>query len=239
MSDESRIPTDALLVEQGDYYRQRAPEYEDWWFRRDRYNRGQEANARWFAEAAEVMAALERFGPRGKVLELACGTGIWTRELARSARRLTAIDGSEEMLALNRAKVEDPTVEYIHADLFQWEPAETYDVCFFGFWLSHVPEVRFEPFWEMVRRALEPEGRVFFLDSARNERASAIDHKLPEAGEETMLRRLKNGEEFQIVKRFHEPESLQDRLAGLGWSVQVKSTPEYFIYGGGSPAASA
>lgn len=71
--------TDALerlLAEQARYYRERAGEYEDWWFRRGRYDHGPEANARWFADAAEVQDALERFGPAGDILELACGTGL-------------------------------------------------------------------------------------------------------------------------------------------------------------------
>lgn len=232
-SDDARTPTDALLSEQGDYYRQRAPEYDDWWLRRDRYDRGEEANAKWFAEAAKVQAALERFRVRGRVLELACGTGIWTRKLAQSAERITAVDGSAEMLALNSASLRDPAVEYLQADLFAWEPRETYDVCFFSFWLSHVPEDRFESFWEMVRRALGPDGRVFFLDSARSARASAADHRLPRAGEETMVRRLKDGREYRIVKLFHQPGALQRRLGDLGWTMQVESTPEYFVYGHG------
>jgi hypothetical protein len=43
-----------LLAEQACYYRERAGEYEDWWFRRGRYDRGADANARWFAEVAEA-----------------------------------------------------------------------------------------------------------------------------------------------------------------------------------------
>ncbi|HEY5053683.1 MAG TPA: class I SAM-dependent methyltransferase [Solirubrobacterales bacterium] len=233
MSADRRIQTEALLAEQGDYYRRRAPEYDDWWFRRELYDRGEEANSRWFAEAREVESALDRFGPRGRVLELACGTGIWTRKLAESAGRLTAVDGSVEMLDLNRARLKGATVAYLQADIFAWEPSEAYDACFFGFWLSHVPEEHLEPFWEKVRRALGPGGRVFFIDSARGDRSA--DHRLPGAGEETMARRLGDGREYRIVKRFYEPEALQDRLAGLGWSVRVASTPEYFIYGHGHP----
>jgi SAM-dependent methyltransferase len=231
VSEDRRGQAEALLAEQSDYYRQRAPEYDDWWFRRARYDRGREANARWFAEAGEVEAALDRFGPRGRVLELACGTGLWTRRLAESAGRLTAVDGSAEMLALNRARLGGASVAYLHADIFAWEPTEAYDVCFFGFWLSHVPEQIFEPFWEKVRRALAPEGRVFFVDSAGGD--SGVDHKPSEAGEGTMVRRLEDGREYQIVKRFYEPEALQRRLAELGWAMQVESTPEYFIYGQG------
>ena len=107
----------------------------------------------------------------------------------------------------------------------------TYDVCVFGFWLSHVPEERFEAFWEKVRRAIGSQGRVFFIDSLRSEQASAVDHTLPDQGEETMLRRLADGREYRIVKRFHEPQPLQQRLTDLGWSALVQTTSEFFIYG--------
>lgn len=224
-----------LLAEQAHYYRERAGEYEDWWFRRDRYDHGPETNARWFAGAAEVEAALEGFDPAGDVLELACGTGLWTQRLAPHAASVTVIDGSPEMLELCRARVNDPCVQYVQADLFAWEPDRTYDVCFFGFWLSHVPEERFEAFWEKVRRAVGPEGRVFFIDSLRSDKASATDHKLPDQAEETMLRRLADGREYRIVKRFHEPEPLRQRLAELGWNAEVQTTSEFFIYGQATP----
>jgi ubiquinone/menaquinone biosynthesis C-methylase UbiE len=226
---------DDLLAEQARYYRERAGEYDDWWFRRGRYDHGHETNARWFADAAEAQDALERFDPAGDVLELACGTGLWTQRLANHATSMTVIDGSPEMLELCRDRVNDPRVSYIQADLFAWEPDRTYDVCFFGFWLSHVPEERFETFWEKVRRAVGSEGRVFFIDSLRVGKASAIDHTLPDQDEETMLRRLADGREYRIVKRFHEPEPLRQRLAPLGWNADVQTTSEFFIYGQTAP----
>jgi ubiquinone/menaquinone biosynthesis C-methylase UbiE len=231
MSDVER-----LLAEQAHYYRERAGEYEDWWFRRGRYDHGPETNARWFADAAEVETAVERFNQAGDVLELACGTGLWTQRLISLTASVTALDGSPEMLELCRARVNDPRVSYIQADLFAWEPDRTYDVCFFSFWLSHVPEERFEAFWEKVRRAVGSEGRVFFIDSLRSEQASAVDHKLPDRNEETMLRRLADGREYHIVKRFHEPHALQQRLTHLGWNAHVQTTPEFFIYGHATPA---
>jgi ubiquinone/menaquinone biosynthesis C-methylase UbiE len=224
-----------LLTEQAHYYRKRAGEYDDWWFRRGRYDHGSQVNARWFADAAEVQGALDRFEPVGEVLELACGTGLWTERLVGHAACLTAVDGSSEMLELCRKRVEDPRVEYVQADLFAWEPEETYDVCFFGFWLSHVPEERFEAFWEKLRRALGADGRVFFVDSARHDRASAVDHELPAIDDPTMLRRLADGSEHRIVKHFFEPTPLRRRLADLGWKFEVHATPTFFIYGQGRP----
>jgi demethylmenaquinone methyltransferase/2-methoxy-6-polyprenyl-1,4-benzoquinol methylase len=224
---------EGLLAEQALYYRRRAREYDDWWLRRGRYDHGAQANARWFADVAEAQAALAHFEPGGHVLELACGTGLWTERLMASAERLTAVDGSSEMLELCGARVDDPRVTLVHTDLFSWEPDALYDVCFFGFWLSHVPEERFEMFWEKLGRAIGRDGRVFFIDSARHGLASAVDHQLSGPGDPTMLRRLADGSEYRIVKRFYEPESLRRRLADLGWDVEVRSTSEFFLYGEG------
>ncbi len=179
-------------------------------------------------------AALEAFRPEGDVLELACGTGLWTRHLASTANRLTALDGSPEALALARRRVPGTNVTFELADIFSWEPRESYDVCFFGFWLSHVPGARLDAFWEKVRRALRPDGRVFFVDSLRSDLASAADHIWPGEGEETMLRRLSDGREYLMVKRFDEPRELERRLGSLGLSATVRTTGEFFLYGEGS-----
>ena len=77
-----------VLAQQKRYYAERAPEYDDWWYRRGRYELEPAALARWQADAAEVEAELERLVPRGSILELAAGTGIWTRKLAGLADRV-------------------------------------------------------------------------------------------------------------------------------------------------------
>src|SRR5438105_3898608 len=147
-----------ILQEQIDYYRARAAEYDEWWFRGGRYDRGAEQNARWHADTAAVDAALvdwlEKHRPRN-ILELACGTGLFTRHLAPRTDHVTAIDASSEVLAINRARVGGDNVEYIEADLFTWLPRRRYDAVFFSFWLSHVPADRFDAFWAMVARANE------------------------------------------------------------------------------------
>jgi SAM-dependent methyltransferase len=230
---------DTLLAEQLDYYRARAGEYDRWWLREGRFDRGPEANARWFAETAELERVLERFDPRGEVLELACGTGLWTRHLTRYATHVSAVDAAPEVLAINRARVGDPRVRYVEADLFDYAPEPArYDACVFTFWLSHVPDDRFAAFWETVARALKPDGRVLFIDSARAERSTAADHQLPEHDEQTMTRRLDDGREFQIVKRFYDSAGLQLDLAQLGWECEIGATAEFFIYGTARPAGS-
>jgi len=231
------VPNDAVLAEQLDYYRQRAAEYDRWWLRQGRFDRGPDANARWFAETAALEDVLERFGPHGRVLELAGGTGLWTRHLAGRAAELTVVDAAPEVLEINRARVDDESVRYVQADLFEWEPdPAAYDACMFAFWLSHVPAARFPAFWAKVAAALAPGGRALMIDSARTERCTAADHRLPGTGEETMTRRLDDGREFRIVKRFYEPEWLERELARLGWRASAGTTGEFFVWAIAQPA---
>ncbi len=223
----------SLLKQQIAYYRARAPEYDDWFFRRGRYDRGPAVNADWFAEVACVRDALEAFRPEGDVLELACGTGLWTEPLLASARRITAVDAAPEVLALNHERVHSPAVRYIRADLFTWRPEERFDAVFFGFWLSHVPPEKFESFWRMVASALKPGGRVFFVDSKYEPTSTARDHRLGDPGEGMVNRRLSDGREFKVVKIFYQPEDLAGRLQSLGWTTRIHETPNYFIFGEG------
>lgn len=224
---------ETMLASQRDYYRARAGEYDDWWFRRGRYDNGPDAAAAWFADAAEVEAALQTFAPAGEVLELAAGTGIWTRHLVRHAQHVTAIDASREVLAINRDRTGDERVEYVEADLFAWRPPRRYDVCFLGYWLSHVPESRFAGFWELVDDALVPDGRFFLVDSTRPDRA----HISAQTSDETAVRTLADGREFEIVKRFYAPAELASKLEPLGWRVDAHVTANgHMLYGSGRRA---
>src|SRR5262249_26083633 len=145
----------------------------------------------WFADVAELESELERFDPRGDVLELAAGTGNWTGHLLRHAGRVTAVDAVPGGLELNRGK-DGAAVDYVLADVFHWQPPRAFDVCFLGFWLSHVPGERFEAFWQLVGRALKPDGRVFLVDNAQ---LGDPRHTVGVSGE-VVRRSLSDGREF-------------------------------------------
>ncbi len=220
-----------LIRDQIEYYRARANEYDQWFFRQGRYDQGEALNRLWFQEVEQVREALHQFRPAGRVLELACGTGLWTEQIVAHADHITAVDSSAEVIALNAGRVDSPLVEYLQADIFEWQPERRFDLVFFAFWLSHVPAERFEPFWRTVASALKPGGRVFFVDSAYSETSSARDHVLEGPQATTINRRLNDGREFRIVKIFYRPEDLRAQLAALGFRAQVRQTANYFLYG--------
>ena len=228
---------DVLLEGQLAYYRARAGEYDEWFLRKGRHDRGPEWNRSWFLELERVRRELDRFGPTGEVLELACGTGLWTVELARHAAGLIAVDASPEVLDINRARLQEARLEisvrYVRADLFDWSPDDAYDAVFFGFWLSHVPPERFAAFWELVRSALRPGGRAFFVDSLRPEAPAEKRRHWWTPQDHTMLRRLNDGREYRIVKIFYDPVDLEARLADMGWRFSVRRTENHLMYGFG------
>jgi 2-polyprenyl-3-methyl-5-hydroxy-6-metoxy-1,4-benzoquinol methylase len=219
-----------LLQEQIEYYRERASEYDEWFFRQGRYDRGEAHRKQWFTEITEVETFLRDTKPSGSILELACGTGLWTQHLAALATHVMAVDASLEVIALNQARVNSKSVEYIVADLFNWTPTKKFDLVFFGFWLSHVPMDRFVEFWQMVKDSLNPNGRVFFADSLFDRTSPAINHAtLHQDGYSE--RKLNDGRVYQVVKIFHEPTQLEEFLQNLGWYGRIHSTPTHFIYG--------
>ena len=229
------MDTERLVREQLAYYRARAAEYDAWFLRQGRYDRGEAHAAQWFAEVARVAEALDTFAPRGDILELACGTGWWTERLVRYGASLTAVDASPEVVALNKNRLSGSPVTYIEADLFTWQPERTFDTVFFSFWLSHVPPERFDAFWETVRRCLNPGGRVFFIDSRYEQASTARDHRLNGAEALSVTRRLGDGRTFKIVKVFYESDRLEAQLRELGWQAEMQQTETFFLYGAAEP----
>jgi SAM-dependent methyltransferase len=250
---------EAILNDQVAYYRARAEEYDQWFLREGRYDRGAEHRAEWFCEIDLIRRSLTNaIRGCGDVLELACGTGLWTGQLARENRRVVAVDASPEVIGINRRRVgespeESPesgrvtgdervtgverveagspsNVRYEIADIFTWRSPQRFDAVFFAFWLSHVPPTRFERFWEIVRAALNPGGKVFFVDSLFEPTSTAKDHP-PVDDSGVVRRRLNDGREFDIVKVFYQPATLEARLAQLGWHGSVRASGRFFLFG--------
>jgi SAM-dependent methyltransferase len=215
------VDEDALVREQIRYYSARAPEY-------DTTPPGDPLVPYW----RQIEIGLDQFRPTGRVLEIASGTGSWTLHLLRYASSITALDSSAEMHELSRRKTGgDPRVRYLRADVFSWQPDEKYDVVSFANWLSHVPPGRFHRFWDTVRAALAPAGRVFFADELedawRHEELLredfAEDPSVP-----VVHRSVRDGRTFRVVKVFWNAEELRSTLTAMGWVVDIRVAGPFF-----------
>nr|WSY57355.1 class I SAM-dependent methyltransferase [Streptomyces sp. NBC_00886] len=204
---------DTLLTEQLAYYQAGAAEYDRPYTERE--------------DLQDLLTVVDDLPITGDVLELACGTGQWTRMLAARAYSVTAVDAAAETLALARARTTAPNVRYVQADLFDWRPPRHYDTVFFAFWLSHVPPVRLPDFWNTVAAVLVPGGKALFIDdgpAAAAHEEVLTDHPVP-----AVLRRLDDGSRYRVVKVFHDPRTLTNDLTALGWSASVRVMAENFI----------
>lgn len=223
----------SIVQTQIDYYRARAEEYDEWFFRKGRYELSPEVKARWDAEVAEVRAAIDALAPVGDALELAPGTGNWSQQLVRIATSLHAVDAAAEMIDLARAKTGDATnAVWELADIFDWLPDRQYDLVFTGFFLSHVPPAQLTATIQMIASCLRPEGRFFFVDSRNAPESGACDHELP--GDGFAARKLNDGREFTIVKVIYEPGEIESEFAKVGISLKARLTDNFFIFGEGT-----
>lgn len=218
-----------LLADQIRYYDDRADIYDRLYERRGEYDLGPEGNARWFAETSIVEASIASLPAQRRLLEIAGGTGLWTRWLAPRASRLVCVDASPRMLELNRRRMADPRIDYVLADVFEWEPAEAFDVIVMGFFVSHIPPERFTVFWNRVAGWLARDGVVWFCDDAAGPDRPRTGDRVPDVPH--AHRRRIADREYAIVKVFYTPEDLEAKLHERGWDADVRSAGRDLLYG--------
>ena len=184
------------------------------------------------AARARIARLVAQMQPTGTVLEIACGTGLWTEALAGPAETVTAIDVAPEAVAIARDRVRSKNVRFEVVDAFSWTTAAHFDVTFFAAWLSHVPMSRFEQFWQLLRGLLAEGGRVLFVDEHVDVRDK--EAYLP-GGDEIVERHLRDGSTFRIIKNFVDPERLERRLRGIGWDCQIRRDGSDWVCGEARP----
>lgn len=185
-----------------EYYKHRATEYEKIYFR-DIPERRQ--------EIADEEGRLKALVAGKRVLEMACGTGYWTKVMSETAAHVTASDIWPEMLAQAKQKQFGCPVDFIAADMFAhpW-PEKTFDAVAVGFWFSHQPKQEFDKFFELLRKPLKAGGKVWLIDN--NPPAEGTHHEFvrkDEFGNSFKRRYLENGEQHVILKNYYEEEELR------------------------------
>ena len=186
------------------YYEQRAGEYDQWYLRRGRFADRADPE-RWYAEVGALRGRVATFGD-GRLLEVAAGTGWWTQHLARRAT-VTAIDYAPAMLGQLGARLRQQSLEAgrVRADAYRLPfAAGSFDCCFFGFWLSHVPYQRLGEFLAELRRVVRP-GVEYFHE-----------------------RILNDGTHHEVLKILHTPATIAAALAPLGRVVETWGTGAFF-----------
>jgi ubiquinone/menaquinone biosynthesis C-methylase UbiE len=185
-----------------EYYSKRAREYERI------YNRDDPVRQ---AEQNKIAMEIKGIFPKRKILEVACGTGYWTVVLSDVARRITAIDVSDDVLEIARAKRYRCPVDFQKLDAYKL-PYErnAFDGGLANFWFSHIPKEKIDSFLDGFHLVLMDDAPVFMTDNVYNEGVGGELLKRPGDLNTYKIRILENDEKYEVLKNYYSKAQLQD-----------------------------
>ena len=187
--------------EQIEYYRKRAAEYEQIYYRDVPERR---------TEIDNEAARLKELVKNHRVLDIACGTGYWTEIMSHSARSITACDLSSEMIIEAKKKSYNCPVDFLLADLNELPFDEkSFDFISLGFWFSHHPRQDYQTLFEILKSFIKDDSQIWMIDN----NPPAEGANLASAGSDRYQnnykkRFLDNGEEFVIIKNYFRKDDL-------------------------------
>lgn len=189
------------------YYAARANEYEKVYDKPER-----------LADLARLHEIIPAFFAGRDVLEIACGTGYWTRRIAPVARSIVATDLTVETMAVARANQPDwPHVRFERADAFALgKIAGAFDAAFAGFFWSHVRHRDLQRFLTGLNRKLGAGALVVLVDNRYVEGSNYPITRTDDEGNTYQRRTLEDGSVHEVLKNFPTADELRETLAAAG-----------------------
>ena len=172
------------------------------------------------------------------VLEVACGTGYWTRFLARTSTAVVAVDASPETLRVAQTRLPPDKVRLLVGDAYKLDVSLAgFDGAFAGFWWSHVPYARIEGFLRGFHAALTPGAKVVLLDNRFVAGSSTPIAGQDAEGNTYQERKLADGSVHRVLKNFPSREDLVRTVAGVAHEVRHHAWKYYWAleYNVGAP----
>jgi demethylmenaquinone methyltransferase/2-methoxy-6-polyprenyl-1,4-benzoquinol methylase len=202
------------------YYARRAAEYERVY-----------TSPRWQNDLAVLRPRVAAFFAGRRVFEVACGTGYWTQIAAERARAVHASDVNDDTLALARAKSYAAPVSLERRDAYAPAAAPGgFDAGLAALWLSHVDLARMDAFLRAFHSHLEPGAAVLMFDErGTDERPNPPASRFDEAGNRYEMRRLQDGERFEIVKNLLDRDGLEARLRPHATGVSYRELRYFWL----------
>jgi demethylmenaquinone methyltransferase/2-methoxy-6-polyprenyl-1,4-benzoquinol methylase len=154
-----------------------------------------------------------------KVLEVACGTGYWTRVVGEAAASVLGIDINQSLVSIAEERCRQlSNVTFQLADAYTLDGVPTgFTAALAIWWWSHVPKSELRKFLTSLHSKLRPGAFVLFCDQLPHEgpvRRQDAD------GNNLELRSLPDGRSFEIVKNFPSEQDVSNALAGIVENVQ-------------------
>jgi demethylmenaquinone methyltransferase/2-methoxy-6-polyprenyl-1,4-benzoquinol methylase len=163
-----------------------------------------------------------------RVIEIACGTGYWTRFIAPVAAHVLALDTAPETISIAQTGVPEGKVDFLVGDAYALpRHVGKFDAAFAGFWFSHVPQARRREFLLSLASRLKAGAKVVFLDNLYVEGSSSPVTAPDPEGNTFQIRRLRNGSTHKVLKNFPTEDELLELVTGIG-VLPVFTTWQYY-----------
>lgn len=167
-----------------------------------------------------------------RVLEVACGTGLWSGWLAQSVGSLLSTEYNETALALARSKsYPHGKVEFRQADAYALESLPGgFDGGFHCDWWSHVPKSSRAKFLQSFHSRLAPRATVVMVDHQywpnKKEMTDA-------EGNLIQRRKFADGREAEVVKNFPDEAELRADILPLASAFEYRVFAHCGVHGSG------
>ncbi len=191
-----------------EYYQKRAEEYDKIYYRDDPVRQG---------ELAYLYSLSKRVLNDQKVLDIACGTGFWTKIISESASSILGMDINESTLKVAESKEYNCDVSFSVGDFLKLESVlKNLTGLLATFVISHVKREDLPVLLSNVKRVLPSGAPIFLCD---NNLICELKPELIADAENTNTykkRVLENGEEYTILKNYFEPDELKSIFSDWG-----------------------
>jgi len=190
-----------------DYYSARAAEYERVYDKPERQ-----------ADLAILREIVPQYFRGRRVLDVACGTGYWTRLIAREAAVVTGCDLSGEVLALayQRQPAAHPA-RFLLSDAFDLGAVPgAFGSAFVGFFWSHILRADVQRFLKGLHARLAGPARVMIIDNRYVQGSNSPITRVDDEGNTYQERRLENGSKHEVLKNFPSVDDVVAQIEAAG-----------------------
>lgn len=183
----------------------------------------------------QVALAIRRALRGRRVLEIACGRGLWTRFLVDVADYVLATDASPRLLTRAKEivpegkKIKTGRLRFLRLDAYDLEDAPgEFDAVLAMNWFEHVPFARHDEFLNAIQKKLGPNGVVFIgMIRFSAEQQACLFTKRGEP-DFYSLREHPDGSQFEVIDNVFSKGQLHQIFAPRSRDLRFRSGKSYY-----------
>jgi len=201
------------------YYSERAKEYEQIYKKEERQE-----------DLKKLEIILKDLFFAKSVIEIACGTGYWTKVISETAKSIFAVDINDTVLEIAQSKKYKAPTTFENADILNLTKLkEKFDSGFGGFIWSHIPKQNLNVFLSGFISKISPGGLVVFVDNQFVKGSNTPIDSKDEYGNTYQIRKLSNKNNYKVMKNFPVDREILDIVVPISSQVKIDRLKYFWV----------